>query len=385
MSKLEILLKKIELIEFKYQKLREIESSYNKFNIFSILRDESDEVNLHSKFIYELLNPNGSHGMGDVFLKLFFKFVKLDEFMEESFRVYREFYNIDILLLSKAKAIIIENKIQTYEHSNQLKRYFETIEDKGYKDIKIIYLTLFGSEPDSLKDRVINISYKDEIREWIDKSISIVAKYPPIRETLIQYLNLIEKLTYKKDDNRGFIMETKELLLEDNNLETILSIQPAVIEAKIEIQLRFWRGLLEYLKSRSYEFKFYNINGDISLESSIRKYYIKKKNNRDYGFELHIFKNLYFFVEIRKNIYYGFYFNGNIDKYLVNILDKIDISWQEPYWKYPEKRLNFEEFNSNVLELVDKERLDEVIEDIGEEIVYLIESFYREKNRESEF
>jgi len=56
-----------------------------------------------------------------------------------------------------------------------------------------------------------------------------------------------------------------------------------------------------------------DINGDISLESSVRRYYTKKKNNRDYGVELHISKNLYFFVEIRKNIYYGFYFNGDID------------------------------------------------------------------------
>ena len=216
MTNLEILIKKIELIEFKYQKLREVESSFSRFNIFSILRDSNDEVNLHSKFIYELLNPLGSHGMKNSFLNIFLEVVGLEKYRVEDFRVYREKYNIDILLISKEKAIIIENKIQTCEHSNQLERYFETIKDKGYKDIEIIYLTLFGSEPDSLKSRVINISYRDEIREWIDKSISLVAKYPNIRETLIQYLELIEKLTYKRD-NRGFIMETKELLLKDKN------------------------------------------------------------------------------------------------------------------------------------------------------------------------
>jgi hypothetical protein len=378
MTNLEILIKKIELIEFKYQKLKEIENNFNRFNIFSILRDKNDEVNLHSKFIYELLNPLGSHGMRDSFLNLFLEIVGLEKYRFEDFRVYREKYNIDILLLSKEKAIIIENKIQTYEHSNQLKRYFETIKNKGYKDIEIIYLTLFGNEPESLKSRVINISYRYEIRAWIDKSISLVAKYPNIRETLIQYLELIEKLTHKRD-NRGFIMETKELLLKDNNLKTILSIQPAVIEAKIEIQLRFWRELLEYLKNRGYEFNFYNINGDISLESSVRRYYIKKKNNRDYGFEFHISKNLYFFIEIRKNIYYGFYFNGDIDRDLVNILDKIDIDWEEPYWKYPDSRLNFEEFNDNVLKLINKDNLKETILDIGDEIVYLLESLNKEK------
>jgi len=52
--------------------------------------------------------------------------------------------------------------------------------------------------------------------------------------------------------------------------------KPAVIEAKIEIQLRFWRELLEYLSSRGYEFNFYNINGDISLESSVEDLYKKE-------------------------------------------------------------------------------------------------------------
>ncbi len=357
MTNLEILIKKIELIEFKYRKLKEIESNSSRFNIFSILRDSSDEVNLHSKFIYELLNPLGSHGMRDSFLNLFLEIVGLEKYRVENFKVYREKHNIDILLLSQSKAIIIENKIYTSEHSDQLKRYFETIKERGYRDenIEIIYLTLFGTKPESLKSRVINISYRDEIREWIDKSISVVAKYQNIRETLIQYLNLIEKLTHKRD-NRGFIMEIKELLLEDENLKTVLSIQPAVIEAKIEIQLRFWRELLEYLSSRGYEFNFYNINGDISLESSVRRYYTKKKNNRDYGVELHISKNLYFFVEIRKNIYYGFYFNGDIDKSLVDILDRIEIEWEEPYWKYPDSKLNFEEFNDNVLMLINKDK-----------------------------
>jgi len=107
------------------------------------------------------------------------------------------------------------------------------------------------------------------------------------------------------------------------------------------------------------------------LEDTIQK----EKNNRDYGVELHISKNLYFFVEIRKNIYYGFYFNGNIDKSLVDILDRIEIEWEEPYWKYPNSRLNFEEFNSNVLELINKDRLKYSVSNIAKEIIFLIENF----------
>jgi len=71
MNSLQFLIKQIEIIEYKYQKINE--QSVDSFNIFSILRQETDEVNLHSRFIYELLNPKGSHNQGDTFLEIFLK------------------------------------------------------------------------------------------------------------------------------------------------------------------------------------------------------------------------------------------------------------------------------------------------------------------------
>ncbi|MBO0201250.1 PD-(D/E)XK nuclease family protein, partial [Vibrio alginolyticus] len=62
-------LKEVYLINLKYEKLNEVTES--GFNIFSILRNESEEVALHSRFIGELLNPNGSHGQGRLFQQLF--------------------------------------------------------------------------------------------------------------------------------------------------------------------------------------------------------------------------------------------------------------------------------------------------------------------------
>jgi hypothetical protein len=71
--------KDINKIKTKINKVKKIYEEYNKnqiknggsFNICSILRKHNDEVNLHSKFIYELINPKGSHQQGDKFLKLF--------------------------------------------------------------------------------------------------------------------------------------------------------------------------------------------------------------------------------------------------------------------------------------------------------------------------
>jgi len=373
MNLLKFLLKQIELIDYKYKKINEI--NIDKFNIFSILRQENDEVNLHSKFIYELLNPKGSHNQGETFLKLFLEEkVSIDDMM--TFEVYREKYNIDILIQSSNKSIIIENKIDTQDHSNQLSRYIEIIKSKGYKDISTIYLTLKGEEPNESIEDIILCSYQQDIKAWITKCIEKVAQKPTLRETLIQYLNLINKLTYQTE-NKGFIMEVKELLLQKENLKTILNIEEAVIEAKIDTQLIFWNTLLEKLK-KEYQFYFYNIYGDHSIKESVRKFYTKIKNKKDYGFEYEVDKNLYLYIEIRDNIYYGFYFKDEekVRDEQVYALDKLDMNWQELYWKYPDKKLDFERFNNkNILDLLDKNQRDIDINIISDEIIYLIKNY----------
>src|SRR5690554_6442365 len=46
------------------------------FNIFSIQQMESNEVYTHSAFLGELLNPNGTHGLREIPLKLFLTEIK---------------------------------------------------------------------------------------------------------------------------------------------------------------------------------------------------------------------------------------------------------------------------------------------------------------------
>lgn len=43
-----------------------------RFNVFTVLNMETDKVNTHSRLLYEFLRPDGSHGMGDQFLRIFF-------------------------------------------------------------------------------------------------------------------------------------------------------------------------------------------------------------------------------------------------------------------------------------------------------------------------
>lgn len=65
----ESLLDQVNALLKRYADINQITGE--EFNIFRILKLESSEVRMHSAFLAELLNPKGSHGQKDTFLKLF--------------------------------------------------------------------------------------------------------------------------------------------------------------------------------------------------------------------------------------------------------------------------------------------------------------------------
>lgn len=384
MKQLETLLNEVELLNQKH--ILQNKSTASEFNLFSLLRKAGDEVNLHSRFIHELLDVNGTHGQGSIFLGLFLEVLEIN-IPIENLSAFREKHNIDILLKSSEHAIIIENKIYTEDHSSQLSRYHETMTNQGYstENISIVYLTLFGHKPqESLGFEVINIAYRKEIIIWLERCLDEVKEIVPLFVALSQYLNLVEQLTHKSLE-KGFILESKNLFLKENNLQTIINAEASVIEAKIEVQLNFWHTLLAKLMPH-YAFTFYNSNNDEGLESSVRRYYQQQKNIKDYGIEYEVDKNLYFFVELRDNIYYGFYFmdEDSMEEHQKEAIDALGKQWQDIsntiYWKYPDRELNFKSFNhQNIFDLINKDLREEYIGDISNEIVTFIQNYKRSR------
>ena len=112
-------------------------------NIFQILKISNTEIR-HSNFLSWLLDPSQSHKIGDIFLKRFLrevfssdKFEKIDQIDVEGMnlqnvKIYREWKNIDILIVLNETVVCVENKILTKEHSNQLERYKKIIELKTF-------------------------------------------------------------------------------------------------------------------------------------------------------------------------------------------------------------------------------------------------------------
>jgi hypothetical protein len=230
------LLAKVSAIVFKYEKIAEITGE--RFNVFSILNLERREVLTHSRFLAEILNPKATHGLGSFPLQKFFEILKIRDFPFENARVECEAYigpindekteggRIDILIRSPdQKAMVaIENKIDAADQQKQLLRYHNFL---GRANRGLVYLTLGGSKPG--EDSVGNqeavpyqaISYSAEILEWLTVVHKEAANKPIIRESILQYINLIKKLT-NKTENEKMARELAEELTKDNEATGVI-------------------------------------------------------------------------------------------------------------------------------------------------------------------
>ncbi|MEM6839951.1 MAG: PD-(D/E)XK nuclease family protein [Cyanobacteria bacterium P01_C01_bin.120] len=141
--------------------LERLESLLNQFNIFEAVGMVRQEIR-HSRFLAFLLNPNANHHLNDVFLKTFLKRllleadnatvspIEIDVATLTDTEVRREWNNIDILLVSPGSQIVcaIENKVDSGEHSNQLQRYRQIVQQEfsDYHQI-FVFLTPQGILP----------------------------------------------------------------------------------------------------------------------------------------------------------------------------------------------------------------------------------------------
>lgn len=238
---------------------KEMRMRGERFNIFEVLNLETNETRTHSAFLAELLNPNGSHGAGDRFLRAFLKSIdcfKDWEFNTADAQVKIEYHTgftnddktnggrIDILIESDNKLIIIENKIYAGDQENQLLRYHKFAESH---DHKLLYLTLDGKEASeystnnelTIEEDYFAISYDAEIIVWLNNCIAEASRYPLVRETIIQYLNLIKKITNKDMDTK-LREELLDTMLTPDNIGAVA----AIINESSEWQNRI---LKEYL------------------------------------------------------------------------------------------------------------------------------------------
>jgi hypothetical protein len=185
------------------------------FNIFEIARIESNEA-VHSRMLSDLLNPDGRHGQGPLFLTRFIRHCEnkftgfpalLDRNIEgtDFVQVIPEFGSADgrpdivIYSRSPAFALIIENKIYAGDQDKQLLRYRKLLDESfRFADGRkvLIYLSLLGkgcSENSGISEGdYFRLSYKTDVKEWLQSCYDRVPAR--VLELLRQYLDALDNL-----------------------------------------------------------------------------------------------------------------------------------------------------------------------------------------------
>jgi hypothetical protein len=212
----------------RFEPVREAWEAYLKahapgYNVFEILMIRHYEARVHTPFLVNLLNPNGSHMQGDLFYQSFLEKVLGEKGVfeqSEGLSVHGEYSagdlgRIDILIENRRSAvpfcIIIENKIYATDQENQLERYHQfATERRAYnaENYRLLYLNLFPDKAVSdytmqttnatqLSDIGILriISYQNEILPWLKWHLDTGPAMPPVlNETIKQYVLTLQYL-----------------------------------------------------------------------------------------------------------------------------------------------------------------------------------------------
>jgi hypothetical protein len=247
-----------------------LKAQHGRFNVFTTLLKAHDEVRLHTRFIHELLNPEGTHDCGDLFLRLFFetlaKHPALDhddsevtesewweDYSEQTFWVGKEVRKdqgqLDLLLESDSHLLIIENKIWATEGDEQVSRYIEYLDCQEPKKGQVLYLTLDGKKAETHKGKnYLRISYSEHIMAWLERCLQATYAIVPINQALIQYKDVVKRLTGQQLEAKTMesikdYIRNHPVIIKDHN-----DISEAIRQLHIEILDEFASAVIAGLK-----------------------------------------------------------------------------------------------------------------------------------------
>lgn len=293
------LLHSVDKIKTRYNEIAR--TTGENYNLFEILNIETKEF-VHTYFLADMLNPKGVHGLGNFPLRLFLQKIGKYELFSDDLRVYAEKDygaidklntlggRIDISLENKSgKSILIENKIYARDQENQLLRYYNTFKDGDGSFL--LYLTLDGRDPSkqsissSSKNELVSesdylcISYKDHIKKWLEKCHEKAIDLPLLRETLKQYIALINKLTGNSTNRKMSKEIGKQLAQSEENIENAYEIALSIDSMKEELLERLFVQVKSHFDNKGFT---------VDIQSDgIRCWYITL-SGQIHGFDIYI-------------------------------------------------------------------------------------------------
>ena len=264
------LIKDIKDVEIAFKDL--LADNLNIFRIAGLVKQEIK----HSRVLAYILDPNGSHGLKDAFIKelmsdesiLNSKKIPLNTLIKLSMAdlddivVRCEDMRIDILATSKLNKIVIaiENKVDASEGKNQLSGYKNKINtDVRFANYQKIFLYLTPQADDPSDDDWIAIGYKnisDAIEAVIEKNKSMRTD---VKLVLGHYLELVRRSILNEVDE-DFRTACQNLYLKHKTIfDEIRKITDENTNTKDAIQqfLKFNHDVLVEKNSNSRWLSFY--------------------------------------------------------------------------------------------------------------------------------
>lgn len=326
---------------------KEIKSILQNFNAFywnsemvnniSLINDLRLSTNIHetahSRILYKLLCAHGKEK--HQFLNMFLESVGLDiELNINKVEIKVESEHIDVLIYDGVKYIIVENKVNhACDQDRQLVRYIDQLSDK---DIYVFYLVRSDNDKDpsenslptarrlwlEKKGKYKKISYQTQILKWLCKCKNTDIDNELLKSALVQYCNYIEELF------KGFeIMDKKDIENFEKDVLGISKTYDAVVAPVALVE-----------KTDDLKQKMKTLNEVIeSYENYLCERYLE------------YFKDITQITEYRLNssrqIEFCIQINGANVQFIYDFLKHYQYVWFGA--KYPLKRWNGEEFDSN--------------------------------------
>lgn len=177
----------------------------------------------HSNLIAWILEQENEYGEYEalkIFLKTINAKVPLNSLKKENeIKISREENNIDLIIKWKENEqwnfVFIENKMKSIPTSDQLKKYNEKIE-KNVNHLNVLINNKFLLTPlstllqnDEHTDKWINITYKEEIIEFLNQIKNLNFKNPDIKLVVEKYIDFLNNIillfkSYIGIDNNEF-------------------------------------------------------------------------------------------------------------------------------------------------------------------------------------
>lgn len=271
-----------------------------------------DKETKHMNFLTNIINPNGTHLQGVLFLKNFIKSI-VEYPSQENNKELKHFDTSEVLVIgektannkdridlwieNKSYVIAVEAKTKSKDHEGQLMKYDKYLQKycrENNKKYLLIYLTMHGEKPQyEAPNNLLLIDFGHGILDFINYSLleplpaKIISTLTEYKNSLITYLNNFEdtwnydleiineltknKVSYEIYENikNNYFYETKKY-----KYTVVEDISKNFEKAKAKIERDFvvslYNHLTEELADKGYIFNEDHSNFSINTNDNIK-------------------------------------------------------------------------------------------------------------------